>query len=448
MIQRLSLIVILLFAQATNAQQVFDSASYVHTYKKLYPGFRFDSSLRRVNLSTEEKVEGLSRVWQEARFNFANFDLVPDLNWDSLYRSYISPVIASKDIHEYYNILKQFNQHLRDGHSRIMEPPAYFFDRFGGVPIRFRYLNNKVVVFENLSDNDSLKSIKPGLILEKVDDVPVQDYIRRNISPYLHFSTPQDSISRIYSYPLLSGKAGSRVKLEFTNNTNKPIILYAVRTRLDFSKRLLDFRVLPGNIGHLTLHNFGSEEIVQQFDSLFGMIQKTSALIIDVRYNGGGNSNNGHEILGYLTRKPFHTNISVLRSYRPSQRAWGEDPVKLDIQKDDWKPYRGKYYGKPVVLLIGPATYSAAEDFTGAFKANRFGMVLGEKTGGSTGQPLGYDLPGGGIGFVCTKRDYMADGTEFVGIGIRPDILVRPTLEGIREGKDEVLQAAISFLKK
>ncbi|HRF25775.1 MAG TPA: S41 family peptidase, partial [Ferruginibacter sp.] len=409
---------------------------------------RFDSTIRRENLSTEEKLEGLSRVWQEARFNFANFDLVPNVQWDSLYRAYVNPVIASKDIHEYYNVLKQFNQHLRDGHSRVMEPPAYFFDRFGGLPIRFRYLSNKVVVYENLSDHNSLKTITPGLVLEKIDDIPVQEYIKRSISPYLHFSTPQDSMSRIYTYQLLSGKPGSSIKLAFTDKNNNQKIVYGVRTRIDFSKRLLDFDELPGNIGHLTLHNFGSAEIVQQFDSLFARIQKTSALIIDVRYNGGGNSNYGHEILGYLTREPFLTNVSVMRSYHPSQRAWGGDPVKIDIQKDNWKPYRGKYYGKPVVLLIGPATYSAAEDFTGAFKANKFGMILGETTGGSTGQPLGYDLPGGGIGFICTKRDYMADGTEFVGTGIHPDVFVKPTLAGLQEGIDETLQAAINLLKR
>ena len=124
MIHRLFLIVIILVGQVTKAQQAFDSASYMTAYKKLYPGFRFDSTIRRENLSTEEKLEGLSRVWQEARFNFANFDLVPNVQWDSLYRAYVNPVIASKDIHEYYNVLKQFNQHLRDGHSRVMEPPA------------------------------------------------------------------------------------------------------------------------------------------------------------------------------------------------------------------------------------------------------------------------------------------------------------------------------------
>ena len=100
-----------------------------------------------------------------------------------------------------------------------------------------------------------------------------------------------------------------------------------------------------------------------------------------------------------------------------------------------------------MVLLVGPSTYSAAEDFTVVLKNMQRGLILGSTTGGSTGQPLGYDLPGGGLGFVCTKRDVEPGGKEFVGRGITPSRTVVPTLEGIREGRDEVLDAAMDYLR-
>lgn len=56
------------------------------------------------------------------------------------------------------------------------------------------------------------------------------------------------------------------------------------------------------------------------------------------------------------------------------------------------------------------------------------GKVIGEPTGGSTGQPLFYSLPFGGMGTVCSKRDLMNDGSEFVGVGIEPDVILRPSL--------------------
>lgn len=43
------------------------------------------------------------------------------------------------------------------------------------------------------------------------------------------------------------------------------------------------------------------------------------------------------------------------------------------------------------------------------------------------GQPVFLPLPGGGVGAVCSKRGFFADGTEAVGTGIQPNLLVRPT---------------------
>lgn len=56
-----------------------------------------------------------------------------------------------------------------------------------------------------------------------------------------------------------------------------------------------------------------------------------------------------------------------------------------------------KLYTKPVVLLTSAGTYSAAEDFAVAFDAAKRGTIIGETTGGSTGQPLMFKLPGGGL---------------------------------------------------
>jgi C-terminal processing protease CtpA/Prc len=43
---------------------------------------------------------------------------------------------------------------------------------------------------------------------------------------------------------------------------------------------------------------------------------------------------------------------------------------------------------------------------------------------------------------------YYPDGRETQRIGIVPDIEVKPTIEGIKNGKDEVLEKAIEFIRK
>jgi len=209
---------------------------------------------------------------------------------------------------------------------------------------------------------------------------------------------------------------------------------------------LFNFQILKGNIAYLQINSFGDEKIVKVFDSLFASIASTNALIIDIRNNGGGNGGNGFEILGYLTDKPFYTGKAMIRQYRPVGRSWGGIESGR-IEEDNWKPYKNKLYSKPVAVLTSGATYSAAEDFTATFKNMKRGMIIGEPTGGSTGQPVFFTLPGGGLGAVCSKRDYFSDGTEFVGVGIQPDVVVHPSAKSVAAGKDDVLQAALQYLQ-
>ena len=75
------------------------------------------------------------------------------------------------------------------------------------------------------------------------------------------------------------------------------------------------------------------------------------------------------------------------------------------------------------------------------------GKTIGEPTGGSTGQPLLFALPGGGKARICVKRDLFPDGREFVGKGIQPDISVAPTVSGIRSARDTVLEHALELLR-
>jgi C-terminal processing protease CtpA/Prc len=346
-------------------------------------------------------------------------------------------------------VLQNFYFHLRDGHTAIMMPASYRKEISGRLPLQVRWIENQVLVIENTSQRDGEKAIKPGMELISINGEDVQSYIKKHVTPYLHFSTPQDSIERIYRYDLFQAKPNEQWELTFRSTEGK-----LIKQRFTFNKveaftsrlPLLQYSVLPGNIGYLQLNSFGDEKIVQQFDSIFPALSKTSSLIIDVRNNGGGNGGNGFEILGYLTDKPFYTGKTFIRHYSPVGRSWN-GVEKGNIEEDNWRPYKNKLYSNPVIILTSGATYSAAEDFTATFKNMKRGLVFGEPSGGSTGQPVFFTLPGGGIGYACSKRDFFSDGTEFVGVGIQPDIRIHPSAKSIVAGKDDVLEAALNYLQ-
>ena len=111
------------------------------------------------------------------------------------------------------------------------------------------------------------------------------------------------------------------------------------------------------------------------------------------------------------------------------------------------EPDAAHHFSGPTVMLTSPRTYSAGEDMVVVFTQAHRGKTIGEPTGGSTGQPLTFKLPGGGAARVCTKHDSFADGREFVGVGIQPDIPVHLTRADIIAGRDSVLETAIHTLQ-
>jgi len=158
--------------------------------------------------------------------------------------------------------------------------------------------------------------------------------------------------------------------------------------------------------------------------------------------------NSGHGWkLSTLIERASATSVWRTRLYRPSFRAWGNAEGWHAAEAGSIEPDPERRFRGPVALLIGPRTYSAAEDFAVAFDIAERGPMIGEATGGSTGQPVGFGLPGGGQARVCSKRDTYPDGREFVGVGVMPDREVRSTIADLRAHRDPVLEAAIEAVK-
>ncbi|MNR01565.1 Peptidase family S41 [compost metagenome] len=190
-----------------------------------------------------------------------------------------------------------------------------------------------------------------------------------------------------------------------------------------------------------------------------------------MRYNGGGSTNIGIEILKYLTNDTIiYGSKQKSRLHIPAFKAWGKFVKEKDTINNEWKrkaylSYNDKFYHNfeyeadtiklnakrivvPTVILLGHNTASAAEDFLISADNQKHMIKMGEKSFGSTGQPFLFDLPGGGSARICTKMDTYPDGREFVGYGIKPDIEIVPNLEDYLNNRDIALEKAIKYLKE
>ena len=103
--------------------------------------------------------------------------------------------------------------------------------------------------------------------------------------------------------------------------------------------------------------------------------------------------------------------------------------------------YRGK-----VAILVDEVSISQAEYTAMALRAGPQAVVVGSTTAGADGNVSPILLPGGVRTMISGIGVFYPDKTPTQRVGIVPDIVVTPTINGIREGRDEVLEVALRHL--
>lgn len=106
------------------------------------------------------------------------------------------------------------------------------------------------------------------------------------------------------------------------------------------------------------------------------------------------------------------------------------------------------YYKGKVVIIINELTQSQSEFTTMAFRKSPNVTVIGSNSAGADGNVCHFYLPGNIYTRITCLGVYYPDGTETQRIGIVPDIEVKPTIEGIKAGRDELLEKAIEIINE
>ncbi|MCG8326774.1 MAG: S41 family peptidase [Chitinophagales bacterium] len=391
-------------------------------------------------LTQSEKIYGLSLAWEKAKTHFAHFDKASG-NWDSIYMQSIPKVIETTSTKAYYEVLIQMYSLLNDGHTWIWYPDD-INDQLNTIPIETKLVENKLIVSKILNDTLASMGLSVGDEIVKIDGIDAIEYGRLKVMPYVSSSTQQDRILRTYTYDIFLGDINKAVELSIKKHSSQKLLKLTISRVMEQYSTFIpyEYKQLKEGIAYLKINTFYYQKYKAVFDSLYQDILKSEALIIDLRNNGGGSGLQANYVLSHLIQEPVLTAKYKWRAR--TENKWEHfDAEYIKPQKDN------PIYTKPVMLLIGPGTFSAAEDFCLAFDNAKRGLKIGSSTAGSTGNSLEFDLPGGGYGQVTFKRDAYPDGKEFVGYGIEADVVVYPTIEDIATEKDAVLNEAIERLR-
>lgn len=197
-------------------------------------------------------------------------------------------------------------------------------------------------------------------------------------------------------------------------------------------------RLADDKIGYMYYGSFSNSVGESNLDYILHHFKDCRGLIIDIRDNGGGSLTYSDRIASrFLEEK-------ILTGYMQHKTGKGHndfsDPYPLYLE-----PSERIRWLRPVAILTNRHCYSAANDFVQKMSLLPQAIIVGDTTGGGSGFPFSSELPNGwSVRFSSSPMlDVNKEHTEF---GIAPDIRADMLADDITNGKDTILETAISNL--
>ncbi|MCD4775214.1 MAG: hypothetical protein K8S15_04085 [Candidatus Aegiribacteria sp.] len=385
------------------------------------------------------RLLALYRYWGIIEYFFPYLYAI-DEDWDDVLRTYIPVLIAADTPLSYQLALQKLIVSIGDSHASIWNEPDALKEFFGNLytPLSLAHMEDQWVVDGYMHESVVSSGIEPGDVIVAIDGQPAADRTEE-LFPYANCST-EGSRYDILGRKMLRGNADTvAITIQRGDDTQVVTMRRMEKEEIDWgminqpaagngSYTLLDDGT--GYVYAATLSNEDMEEMKEE-------LRYSDGLVLDLRdYPGGFVIYNVADFI--LPEETVFTHMTFPDHSNPGTFTWGEP---LCAGGGDSLVYEGK-----VAVLIDEGSISSAEFHAMAWRLAPRARVFGSPSAGADGNITHVSLPGG-VNTVFTGLGvYNPDGSETQRVGIIPDVEVRPTIEGMQAGLDEVLEAALEWL--
>lgn len=388
-------------------------------------------------------------------------------DWDTLYtdlKPRVEKAEKDKDANAFYFALRDFTWAFKDGHVS-MDGGDYADQDFGtvvsggyGFAIRELDDGRALVIYTLEGGPAQTAGIQPGVEVTEFNGQPIAEAIAQAQS----YSNQSSDFAIRYQQAryLLRAQPGTEATVKFINLDGIPeeVTLTAVEERQSFSRTSLyfgvdtnsllpvDSEIIPaGNdsVGYIRINsNYDDLNLViRLFERALKQFEgNVAGIVIDMRYNSGGAPLG---LAGFLTDQEIL--MGQLEYF--SEKSGKFEPEGL---REKVFPNQNQYRFDKMVLLVGPACFSACEIESYGFSQVPGMIVVGQfPTAGVEAETArgSFNLPEGFSVTVPTGRFTLPEGGIFLeGQGVQPTLDVPVDATTALSTDDVVLQAGIDVV--
>ncbi|HSG81713.1 MAG TPA: S41 family peptidase [Gemmatimonadota bacterium] len=366
-------------------------------------------------------------AWNVFQHFYPYFDVV-DVDWDAQLTLSLRDALSDQTGQDFFRTLSRLVAGLQDGHGNVFHPEYY---PRGRLPFVADWIEERVVV----TRSDDLM-VRPGDIIEQIDGVEA----RRAVADAELYTSGSPQWKRFKALRFLgAGPVGTLL----------PLVVRRGDERLDLQVErvpqgpawhespLENFVLLDEGVYYVNLSTADIAEIDDRIDALAA----ARGIVFDLR----GYPNSNHKVLSYLLTSP------------DTSDAWMRVPQVIHPDHRETPGYRNNGWsisalsphldGRIVFITDGRAI-SYAESFMSFVEHYRLGEIVGQPTAGTNGNVNNFVLPGAFTVMWTGMRVVKHDGSQHHLVGIRPTVPAERTIQGVREGRDELIEVALDVINQ
>jgi hypothetical protein len=410
---------------------------WVQSGTNSYLAFPYDDPMIDSNtainyLSEFTRLLVFFKYWNIINY-FNPYNYVQDIQWDStLYKNVLS-IDTVNDYKGFFMSVKKIAAGCDDAHVEgLTWSTGYSF--FGYCPkIELRYVQNKYIVvktgYSNPTKGDIIVSVNSQTTVQRED----------SLRPYVSAGNPS-VFRRFMCQYMLGGANGSHAQIVYQDSAGNDHTLSLYRNYNISDSWFTSYypndtlgnvkwKKWNCNVGYVNMGKLMPSDV----ETMYSNLKKTTAIIFDLRNYPNGTA--------WAIADLLYPNSICFSNLTGPDINYPGTYSSNDNYLGSWG--NPNYYQGQVIILCNQETQSQAEYSCMILRAMPNSLVVGSQTAGTDGDVTYFHLSQDIQTGFTTLGVYYCNGDSTERIGIVPDSVVYPTIAGIRQGRDEILEKAL-----